>query len=354
MRSFGINSACVIANLKMNMNKFEKCFFLDVGQGNSSVILTPDNRAIIVDAGPVKQGVLWNFLASIDIKKIECVILSHNDNDHIRGFAKIAETYGAMIGSVFILRDRLDRSGTYDAFMSLAKRGIIPRPKRAEVRDLTEEFTVFENERVKLDLLYPDFLANESGVVSGDTNRTSVIAKLACKGRAAVIFPGDSTIESWRDIAGNSRALPIDVEILVMPHHGGAIGSSSEEVDWFLESAVRPRFAIMSVGSGNGYGHPNTDTLERLRTKQVHVICTEITPHCHAEVASLNPGVLRGTLPYSRSANIADITHIGCAGTVVAELREDRTRIIRVNKHRSQIREKVATPKCLNITDGYR
>lgn len=327
---------------------FEKCYFLDVGQGSSSVILTPDDRAIIVDAGPLKQSTLWNFLSSVCVKRIECVLLSHNDTDHIRGFEKIAETYGAMIGAVYVLRDREKTTDTYDAVMSLFHRGIVPRPRRAEVRDLKETFTVFENEHCSMELLYPDFLANEDALAAGNPNRSSVIAKVTCHERTAIIFPGDSTLDSWRDIEEHASCLPIKTDVLVVPHHGGMIGKSAEDIEWFTDSAVRPKYAVVSVGSDNSYEHPRREVLETLRSKNIHIICTEITGRCHASVVSLNPSVLAELLPYSRCSETTDLSHIGCAGTIVAELQEKSTKVIRVQKHRNQIRAKVDSAMCLS------
>ena len=326
----------------------EKCYFLDVGQGSSSVILTPDDEAIIVDAGPSKQSTLWNFLASVEIKTIECVLLSHNDTDHIRGFEKIAETYGALIKNVFVLRDREKPTDSYDAVLSLLRRGIVPRPRRAEVRDLKETLTVFQSKNLKLDLLYPDFLANEDSLASGNPNRSSIIASVSCYNRTSIIFPGDSTIESWRDIEVHSTLLPLKTDILVMPHHGGMIGRSAEDIDWFTDSAVTSKYAVISVGSKNHYGHPNEEVVNALRDKKVHVICTEITDRCHSEPLSLNPSVLSELQPHSRCSDANDSSHIGCAGSIVAEMHEKSTKIVRFLKHRTQVRAKVNSPLCIN------
>ncbi len=63
-----------------------ECFFLDVGQGTANVILLEGGRALVIDTGPARRGIVKRLLVDYGVREIECVVLSHNDRDHIAGF----------------------------------------------------------------------------------------------------------------------------------------------------------------------------------------------------------------------------------------------------------------------------
>jgi competence protein ComEC len=326
--------------------EFEQCFFLDVGQGNSSVIRLLDRKVILFDAGPVGQGTVWNFLHANDVAEIECIVISHNDADHIRGFFKIAEAFGHRIKNIFVLKDRLKNSGQYDAALSLFRRGIIPRPQRAEVRNLVEPLEIYRNERISVEILYPDFLCNESSLEAGSANRTSVIARVQSQNRTAILFPGDSTIEAWRDLETFSKLLPLQTDIVVVPHHGGAISNKPEDVAWLYSDAIQPKNAIVSVSSGNSFGHPQKETIDALVKSGTRVLCTQLTHQCEPNFGNVSPGVMQEMLSFSRSSSESDNRHIGCAGTVVSYLEPNKTKILRRQKHRNAIKN-LAHPMCM-------
>jgi hypothetical protein len=124
-------------------------------------------------------------------------------------------------------------------------------------------FTLFDDRRigVRLEILHPSFEANLGAQEAGEPNATSGVLRLRC-GSRSIVFAGDATVEAWRDIHKLMRDQPIVCDILAVPHHGGVIwpGRGEErvrrELAWLYGEAVRCRYAVISVGTGNGEGHP--------------------------------------------------------------------------------------------------
>lgn len=330
---------------------YGECLFFDVGQGAANIILLENRRALILDTGPLKDGPVHQFLEDYLVESIECVILSHNDRDHIGGWERLATRFGEKIKNVYLLKDRPFKTGaTFDLTMALARQGVIPRPQRAEVRDLRKPLTIWQDRRrsMRLDLLYPDMIANDDADRGRDPNRTSAIVALSCHART-ILFPGDSTLDAWKTLKENSESLPIKVEILALPHHGGLIkkNTAKSDVEWLFDECIDCRVATVSVGSHNRYGHPRSEILEVLRAKGVVVMCTQITPQCHQgrPLVELSPGVIPPE-EHSLSARPGG-RGIACAGTVVATLSSDGIEVQREQEHQSAVGYRLRSPMCV-------
>ena len=124
---------------------------------------------------------------------------------------------------------------------------------------------------------------------------------------------------------------------LSVPHHGGNVadrrrrGESyveyearvQEDLTWLYSAGVRCRFAIVSVGTNNQYGHPNAKAISALRSSGAHVLCTQITPQCHDDLEQLRPGVRRAEYP-SQSRGGRDLTTGGKSRNVACPERSSR------------------------------
>lgn len=82
------------------------CFFLDVGQGTSNVVLLGGRRAIVIDCGPGGTMVPLEILRDHGVSRIEALVLSHNDRDHWAGAARLIPAYSTQIERVYFLQDR--------------------------------------------------------------------------------------------------------------------------------------------------------------------------------------------------------------------------------------------------------
>ncbi len=332
-----------------------RCYFLDVGQGTANVILLKGRRAIVLDAGPAKHvGVVHRLLKDF-AGTIECVLLSHHDADHVAGWEEIAADFQGNIGTVWCIPDAHPSKGQrIDITMHLAKQGKIPLPSPALVDSLKAPKIIWQDDQspMRLEILYPDLLGQYSAIKGKDHNRASVVAVLRCN-KESILFPGDCDIEAWRRLRDVSPHLPLKVDLLAVPHHGGLPSQSAADLQWLYRDAVKPGTAIFSVGTSNDEGHPRAEVVRALRDQSVRVMCTQITPQCHTSLEPLRPGVIRPLAKYSTSTADPSFTsskklsrHVGCAGTVYAEVTDDRIIVQRVTEHRDAVDNRVKHPLC--------
>lgn len=334
---------------------YGRCYFLDVGQGTANVIILKGRRAVVLDAGPVKRVGAVHRLLKDFADTIECVLLSHHDRDHIAGWEQIASDYQRNIGAIWCIPDADPEPGNrIDLTMSLAEKGTIPRPRPAMVDSLAAVKTIWKDKLspLQLDIFYPDMTGAYKAVAAGKPNRASVVAALGY-GNDAILFPGDCEIEAWRRLRDESPHLPLKVDVVAVPHHGGLPGGTPAELAWLYKDAVQSRVAVVSAGSSNDEGHPRPQVIHALRNANARVMCTQITPQCHPALEPLRPGVIKPLALYSTSGATPNLTSAGrsrnvaCAATVAADLQERGVVVQRVNEHGLAVRAKLKTPLCM-------
>jgi competence protein ComEC len=224
-----------------------KVYFLDIGQGDSIFVVAPNGRSILIDGGPDSSvlrelgKVLGFFHRSIDI-----VLATHPDQDHIAGLPLVMDRYHV---STFIDSIADSSTASYQTLERTAKeKGITTY---FGMRGMT--IVLDHIHGVYLELLYPvadDFKLRE-------TNDLSAVAKLVY-GDTSVMLTGDATklVENMLD-STDGAYLPST--ILKAGHHGSDTSSSRVFVD-----AVHPKYAIISAGIHNKYGHPKAVTMKTL------------------------------------------------------------------------------------------
>ncbi len=339
----------------MNPRKIvAECFFLDVGQGTSNVLLLGDGRAIVIDCGPRPQIPLS--LLKRYANRIVALIVSHNDRDHLGGASAIVAAYPHAIDRIYFLQDRPIRdTHLYAVVKDAMEMGQLTSPPlRLERGD--EPLTIYRDEEadLSLELLFPSFTDNLAAQDRAHPNETSGVLALFC-GRRSIVFAGDSTVDNWQKIRSclGSR---IQADVLAVPHHGGHVVGDrnkaedpevysdrvAEKLRWLYQDAVHPRHAIVSTGTSNRYGHPYEATIHALCECGATVLCTQVTYQCHSELESLRPGVISPTVP-SASFLKGDFTtggnsrNLACASTVISEIGPDVITIRRLEEHQAQV-----------------
>ena len=226
--------------------------FLDVGQGDSTLIRLPNRVEILVDAGgtpfsdfDIGKNTVVPALRALDVDELELVIASHADTDHIEGLASVLREIPVQ---QLVIGYPSEDSEAFAAFMEVAEqRGVaVTEVRRGEVLRVGE---------ARLEILHPAMQPLP------ETNENSVAFVLSALGQDA-LFLGDlpSTVE-------DTLAVP-DVDILMVAHHGSRFSTS----DRLLEAA-KPEQAVLSYGRNN-YGHPNGDVLTRLKAHGAQVFHT--------------------------------------------------------------------------------
>lgn len=335
-------------------NILAECYFLDVAQGTSNVILLGERRAIVIDCGPSARVPLLLLRRYVD--QIVALIVSHNDRDHHGGASGIIAAYPRAIDQVYFLQDRpVEHISLYGVVKRAHEHGKLPaEPIRLECDDRPRVLYADPAKQLSIELMFPTFQDNLDAQIASRANKTSGVLVFFC-GQRKIVFPGDSTMDDWQRIRHRLGAR-IDADILAVPHHGGNVvgprrrSESSlaydarirNELQSLYSDAVLCRYAIVSVGTSNNYGHPKASSIAALRNCGSHVLCTQITTRCHEELEQLRPGVIRPLFP-SQSQSRQDITtrgrsrNVACAGTVISEVGAEEVVIQRVDEHHSRV-----------------
>lgn len=229
---------------------------IDIGQGDSILIKAPEGN-ILIDAGENKKSTeeaLKNYLDSVGVTEFKYVIFTHPDADHIGGGDMIVNTYS--IDTVLMEPYNYgSETGVYkdltSAITTHSVTVVDPSPK--------DEYKVGD---VVLTILSPtkDY---------GDKNENSIVARLDY-GETSVMLTGDAEKKAEKDIVAIYKKSDLDCDVLKVGHHGSSTSSTQEFID-----AVTPQYAIISVGEGNKYNHPNEDTVKRLEDAGATVLRTD-------------------------------------------------------------------------------
>ncbi|MCB9665990.1 MAG: ComEC/Rec2 family competence protein [Alphaproteobacteria bacterium] len=205
----------------------------DVGQGSAALAVWPDGRTVLVDGGPPWSG-LASWLRRQGRTRLDTVVLSHGDADHLGGLLEVVEEFD--VGELRV-------AGGPAELLEVARRRGIPVVDDPQAR------------------LHP-----------GDPgpwrrpNDASLVEALEVGGWR-VLLPGDIGREVE---AGLARRVG-EVDLLALAHHGS---SSSTSAAWL--DVLRPRLAVVQAGRGNPYGHPGHDVLRRLADRGVPVLRTDL------------------------------------------------------------------------------
>jgi len=216
---------------------------LDVGQGDSILIRTPANKAILIDASD-NQAKVPALLTSLGVTSLDLVIATHPHADHIGGMDEVLDA--------FPVKNYLDNglphtTATYEAVMSRVEAKKIPYKT-----GLTGMSFNLDDGAV-LEILFPNGVPLKD--TRSDLNSNSVVARLT-HGDDCFLFTGDAEEPTERALLAAGLA---QCDVLKVAHHGSNHSSTAP----FL-AAVKPSIAVISVGTGNRYGHPGEETLGRI------------------------------------------------------------------------------------------
>ena len=255
-------------------------YFLDVGQGDSTLIVSPEGRTVLIDAGPASAvNHLVNRLPELLEDRLDLVVLTHPAPDH----------YGALDAVQRIADPRRliepqlpETPSDYDSLLTaLGSRGVeifSPAPNPSQPRELMR---LPLGKGVELTVLWPR-APSEPLVQAQDTrmaNRAqheanSIVLRLTY-GKTAVLLAGDARAETEATLL--KQGAELGSTLLKVGAHGADFSTTSE----FLQK-VSPRAAIISAGAGNALGLPDQPLLGRLQTANARIFRTDLYGEVHA------------------------------------------------------------------------
>lgn len=224
--------------------------FLDVGQADSALITCGD-KTMLIDGGNVgDSSFLFRYLTDRGITKLDYLIATHAHEDHVGGLAGALNAAAAEVVYCPVT--------TYDskAFNNFKK---YAEESGAEIQ-VPKAGDGFELGTATVQILACNTFS--------DTNNTSIVLRIIHGGNS-FLFTGDAERETEATIL--EAGCDLSSTVLKVGHHGSETSTSYP----FLRE-VMPSLAVISVGEGNSYGHPDDATLSRLRDAEVTVYRTDI------------------------------------------------------------------------------
>ena len=251
--------------------------FLDVGQGDSALITLPNGETLLIDAGgkpdyraanaddnstgerfepdapTVGESVVSAFLWEKGYSKIDYILATHADADHIQGLKDVAKNF--RIGAAIFGKTPFDDQDFSELFEILSKRKISSvTVKRGDVLDFGA---------AKIEVLYP--LDNKNAGKTSSNNQ-SIVFRLIFGGRK-ILFTGDIEKEVENELLQNPGFLQSD--FIKVAHHGSRTSSTENFV-----SVVGAEYAIVPVGKRSQFGHPHAEIVERWEKAGAKVLTT--------------------------------------------------------------------------------
>ncbi len=238
---------------KIHFGNELQVYFLDVGQGDGTVIKTPTGKVIVVDTGLEKGRLLVSdSLLKLGIDQVDLLIVSHPHSDHIGGAKQLMEKLNVKAFAYF--------NGHYAPEEALALKALtgLGKDKGTIISTLSKGDEINVEQGLLLKVLHPD-----KEFDSESANDESIAFELLY-GETSFLFTGDISTQVECDIIGKVQAAHM---VLKVPHHGSATSSSEA-----LTSMDNLELAVIQVGKKNRYGHPKASTLERYKLSGVPIL----------------------------------------------------------------------------------
>ena len=225
---------------------------LDVGQGQCTLIKNNGHALLIDGGGRSASSFVVSYLKQQEIDTLDCIIVSHYDEDHMAGLIGVLSVF--RIGTLMV-PSYAGEGDLYNSFAAsaLSNGCVIIHPKVG---------TSFQMGNSTIEIVGPINPTN------AEENNNSLCIRVIYN-NSKILICGDAEQQSEYDMVTSGE--DISANIYVVSHHG----SSSSSSDLFLDK-VSPEYALISCGRNNKYGHPTVETLNRLKSRNIDMFRTDL------------------------------------------------------------------------------
>lgn len=278
---------------KTQFNPHLKVTFMDVGSGHAALVQFPGRERMLIDGGgsaregfDVGRMVVAPSLLALKIRRVDYLVLSHPEADHMNGLRFVAEHFEPR--EFWHNGDTVDE-GAYKRLLQVVRdKGVTERLPS----DLQEPVEIGG---VRIEILHPGPVRDDSR--RWKLNDRSMVLKLT-HGRNTFLFPGDLEREGEKEVISRKGG-ELQSEVLLVPHHGSRASCSEE----FLKR-VNPRFCIISARGGVPLRFPHPDLLRRLQAEGCTVLRTDLvgaisvsSPEEGLEIRTFKQGLFKDARP---------------------------------------------------------
>jgi competence protein ComEC len=214
-------------------SKKVKVIFCDVGQGDAVLVIYKDQQ-IMIDTGPDNKRAL-NCLEKYTPfwdKKIEMVIITHGDSDHIGGLKDMSKFY--------------------------------------KIEQIIDSKKVSQSDLIKTSWMVFEVVNPREKTKEDEDKNENSISGILKYGKTSIFLSGDIDRETEQRLVW-SKIVKDKIDVLKVSHHGSSNGTSEE-----LLNILKPKMAVISVGAKNKFGHPTREVLDRLEKREILVKRTDI------------------------------------------------------------------------------
>jgi competence protein ComEC len=216
-----------------------RVYFIDVGQADA-ILIQSDRNAVLIDGGERKtQEKLVSYLEAAGVTVLDYVVATHPHSDHIGGLAAVVRKFDV---KDVLMPDAISNTATFEGLLA----AIEEKDLSITVPSVGDKITAGI---IKFTVLAPG--KNLKGL-----NNASIVLRME-HGKTAFLFTGDAETQS--EALMLKSGLELRANVLKAGHHGSRTSSSAAFLD-----AVRPEMVVVTCGSGNSYGHPHKEFLERI------------------------------------------------------------------------------------------
>lgn len=298
-----------------------KVHFIDVGQADC-ILLQQGNENMLIDAGNNDdEQTIKNYLQSVGINEFKYIIGTHTHEDHIGSMDYIMNSF--KVGKIYFPKATATTKTFENLVNAVKNKGMqfaVPTPGET-----------FNLGQAKCTILAPN------GTKYEDLNNYSIVVKVEF-GNNSFLFTGDAEDISEKEMM--DKGFDLKADVLKVGHHGSDSSTTRE----FL-NAVNPKYAVISVGKGNDYGHPETDTIQKLHAKGINIYRTDESGTVVATsdgtniTFNTNPSTttVGGTAPANNKNSISNSTSSIVNNNSDVQAIQDKTTTVWVSKNNGKV-----------------
>ncbi len=248
--------------------------FLDIGQGDATLVVAPSGASLLIDGGPRSAaGVVKDAIRVLARGRLDAVVLSHTDADHLGGLVELLQGDDGAPGSNDDLVPELRLTGIDDGSCTSQVCGDLRRLRAwpFQTPDVGDTIAALAGDGIEATVVAVDGDVGGGKIAGADDDNERCVAVRLAFGGNSVLITGDLTGggagEADVESALATRIGPIDV--LRASHHGSATSSAAAAL-----AAWQPRAIVLSLGTDNAYCHPAPEIIARLGAQGAPIFAT--------------------------------------------------------------------------------